>query len=105
MTTPSLKSPQIAAQDLLLEDLHAMSLGELEEHLEALREAVLALADLYTRPDWLSLLARMDIKRLIAKLEARIEQTYALIQDRKAEAADEGERGEEARPSRRSFRR
>jgi hypothetical protein len=104
MSNPSLKSPQIAAQDLLLEDIHGMSLDELEEHVENLRQAVLALADLNTRPDWISYLTRLDIRRLIAKLEARIEEVLALIQDWKveaAQAANEDERGEKAKGARR----
>ena len=104
MYNPSLKSPQIAAQDLLLEDIHSMSLEMLEEHIEHLRQALLALADLNTRPDWMSFLARLDIRRLIAKIEQRIDEAYALIQDWKveaAQAANEDERGEKATASRR----
>jgi hypothetical protein len=104
MSKPSLKSPQIEAQDLLLEDIHGMSLEELEEHVEDLRQALLALADLHTRPDWMSFLARLDIRRLMAKLEARIEEALALIQEMKveaAQAANEEERGETVKSSRR----
>lgn len=104
MSNLSLKSPQIAAQDLLLEDIHSMSLDELGEHVEHLRQALLALADLHTRPDWMSYLARLDIRRLIARLEARIEEALALIQDMKveaAQAANEEERGETVKSSRR----
>lgn len=104
MSNPSLKSPQIAAQDLLLEDIHTMCLDVLEEHVEHLRQALLALADLNTRPDWMSFLARLDIRRLIAKIEARIEEALTLIQDWKveeAQAANEDERGEKAKAARR----
>lgn len=104
MSNPSLKSPQIAAQDLLLEDIHAMCLDVLEGHVEHLRQALLALVDLNTRPDLMSFLARLDIRRLIAKIEARIEEVLALIQDWKveaAQAANEDERGEKTKAARR----
>lgn len=92
-----MKSPQIAAQDILREDIHSMSLEMLEEHLENLGQAMLALANLNTRPDWMSAMARMDIRRLIAKIEARIEDVLALIQEHKVEAAhaaNQDDRGE-----------
>ena len=81
-------SLQIQAQDLLSTNIESLSLEELEEHAQALRQIIMALADGLASPAW-SAPVRYNAMHLVKRLALRLDETLSLIDDRRCEQAEQ----------------
>jgi hypothetical protein len=100
-------SPELLAVDLVRVPIDAMGVDELVEHVEALRQVMLALVQSRHLRPHISMHAAANLDRLLRKVQAKLAHALDVLSDLRVAAAwldaarQERERaGSECRPSR-----
>jgi hypothetical protein len=80
-------SPEVLAVDLLRVQMESMTIEELQEHIEALRQAVLGLVQSKMMRPHISPQSAANIERLRHKLQARLSYALDLLESLRVAAA------------------
>lgn len=107
MSTTAAPSPDLLAIDLVRQPIDAMSIDELSEHIESLRQVHIALVQsLHMRAE-ISVISAANIDRLIRKVQAKLSHSLDVLCGLRVAAAwldaarqEREKAGSECRPSR-----
>jgi hypothetical protein len=80
-------SPEVVAVDLLRVQIEAMPIEDLQEHIEALRQAILGLVESKMMRPHISPQSAANIERLRHKLQARLSYALDLLESLRVAAA------------------
>jgi hypothetical protein len=87
MSTTPTPSPELLAVDLLRVQMESMTIEELQDHIEALRQAIVSLVESKMMRPHISPQSVANIERLRHKLQARLSYALDLLESLRVAAA------------------